>query len=166
MRRRSGGLRMAFVITLLAGMQFTVRPFLGNPLVAPDFLVLALLVYAIRSRPGAGATAGFVVGILLDAMAPAAFGANALAHTVVGYLAAWGKAVFFADNVLVNAGFFFVGVWFRNLIVILASGRGVGGGSLWHFVVWSPLMGLTTAVAGVIVLLVVRRWVEPRPAEL
>lgn len=164
MRRRSGT-RLAVVLALLAGLQFVLRPFLGDPRVAPDFLVLALLVYAIRSRPGGGAAAGFAVGILLDAMQPAAFGANALAHTVVGYLAAWGKAVFFADNVIVNAGVFFAGVWVRNVIVILASGQGAAGASLWHLLLWSPLMGLTTALAGVLVLLLVGRWLEPHLAE-
>ena len=37
------------------------------------------------------------------------------AHTVVGYLAAWGRAVFFADNMLVNAAFVAVGLWVRDL---------------------------------------------------
>ena len=69
-----------------------------------------------RSRPGDGALAGFAVGLVNDAMTPAAFGAGALAHTVVGYLAAWGRAVFFADNLLVNAAFVAVALWVRDLL--------------------------------------------------
>ena len=37
-----------------------------------------------------------------------------LANTLVGYAAAWGRAVFFADNLLVNAGFIAAGVWLRE----------------------------------------------------
>jgi len=64
----------------------------------------------------------------------------------------------------VNAGFFFAGVWVRNLIVIVASGQVRTGHPLWHVFVWSPLMGLTTAGAGVIVLLLLRRLGATRPA--
>ena len=74
--------------------------------------------------PGPRAVAGFLVGLIADALTPARFGAGALAHTVVGYLASWGRAVFFADNMLVNAGFVAVGLWLRDLIVLLASGGG------------------------------------------
>jgi rod shape-determining protein MreD len=161
-RRGSGALGLT--IAGLVALQFGVRPWLGDPRVAPDFLLLALLLYAIRSRPGSGALAGFAVGLLTDALAPAAFGAGALAHTVTGYLAAWGKAIFFADNVAVNAGFFLAGVWVRNLIVIVASGQVQSGHPLWHMLVWSPLMGLTTALVGVAVLLVLRRIGATRPA--
>ena len=40
----------------------------------------------------------------------------------MGYFAAWGRAVFFADNMLVNAGFVAVGLWLRDLIVLVTSG--------------------------------------------
>ena len=43
---------------------------------------------------------------------------------MVGYLAAQTRAFFFADNLLVNAGFLFGAVWLRDLIVLLASGSG------------------------------------------
>ena len=66
---------------------------------------------------------GFIVGLLEDALTPASFGAGMLSHTLVGYLSSWAKAVFFAENVLVNGGLFFVGTWLRNLILILASGK-------------------------------------------
>lgn len=164
MTRRGQGPAFTLTITVLVGLHFAVRPWLGDPRVAPDFLLLALLLYAIRSRPGTGALAGFGVGLLTDAIAPAAFGAGALAHTVTGYLAAWGKAIFFADNLAVNAGFFFAGVWIRNLIVIVASGQVRTGHPLWHVFVWSPLMGLSTALVGVLVLLLLRRFGATRPA--
>ena len=62
---------------------------------------------------------------------PRAFGAGALAHTVVGYLAAWGRAVFFADNLLVNAAFVAVALWLRDLILLVASGTAAGQVAGW-----------------------------------
>jgi rod shape-determining protein MreD len=154
--------RVAAVLLLLAVLHFVLRPFLGDFRGAPDLLLLALLVFAIRARPGEAAVAGFAVGLLVDALTPVAFGAGALAHTVVGYLAAWGKAVFFAENVVVSAGFFFVGSWTRDVLVLVV-GRHMDSSALaWQLTVWSPLKALTTAIAGAVVLLAFRRWLQIR----
>lgn len=148
---------------LLVVLQFTVRNRLGiDARLAPDFLLLALLVYTTRARPGAGAGAGFLVGLLGDALTPASFGAGALAHTVVGYLSSRAKTVFFAENLLVNGGLFFVATWLRNFIVALASGKLVGPQLMWELLVWSPLQGLTTALTGVVILALFRPWLTVR----
>lgn len=154
--------RLVSVLLLLVTLHFALRPFLGDARVAPDLLMLALLIYAIQARPGDAAIAGFVVGLVADALTPVAFGAGALAHTCVAYLAAWGKAVFFAESIPVSAGFFLAGTWLRDLLVLVA-GRHLGERTLlWQLVVWSPLKALTTAVAGVIVLALFRRWLDVR----
>ena len=151
---------MGLLLGLLVVMHFTVRPWLGNPRWAPDFLMLALMMYAIRVRPGRAAIAGFVVGIVGDALSQVAFGAGALAHTVVGYLQAWGKDVFFPDNFLVNAGFLFAGVWVRDLLVLLASGRVVGQALLWQLGTWSVLLAATTTAVGLILMSMFRGWLR------
>ncbi len=160
--------RLGSVLLLLVVFQFGLRPLPGDPRViriAPDFLLLALLVYAIRARPGQGAVAGFFVGLIADSLSPAAFGAGALAHTMIGYFAAWGKAIFFADNLFVNASFFFLGTWVRDVLVLLV-GRHVDGSALWWQIGYlSPLKSLTTAAAGLLVLLVFRRWLDIRIGE-
>lgn len=156
------------VLLLLVLLQFSIRPLLGDPgivRVAPDFLLLALLILANRSRPGHGAIAGFVVGLVTDALSTAAFGAGALAHTVVGYFAAWGKAVFFADNLFVNAVFFFVGTWARDVLVLLFGRHVEGPALIWQVVYLSPLKALTTATAGIVILLIFRRWLNVRISE-
>ncbi len=160
--------RLAALLLLLAVLQFTVRPLPGDPRierVMPDFLFLALIVYAIRARPGQGAVAGFVVGIVTDSLSPAAFGAGALAHTVIGYLAAWGKAVFFADNLFVNAAFIFVGTWARDLLVLLIGRHVQGAAVYWQIGYVSPLKALSTAIAGIAVLLLFRRLLHIRIRE-
>jgi rod shape-determining protein MreD len=153
--------RLWAVLGLLAVLHFAVRPRLGMPSIAPDFLMLALLLYAIRSRPGTAALAGFLVGLAGDAVAPSRIGAGALAHTVVGYLAAWGRAVFFPDNLFVNGLVIAIGVWIRNAIVLIASGPSAGGLTM-ALLVWSPLQAITTAITAALVLVLFQRWLDIR----
>ena len=157
--------RLAAILFLLATSQFILRPWLGGKRWAPDFLLIALLVYSIRSSPGRASIAGFLVGLFADALNPVAFGAAALAHTVVGYLSAWGKAVFFAENLLVAGGFFFAGTWIRDVLVLLAGGYAGGSMFFWQIAVWSPLKALTTAIVGVVVLVTFQRWLQVRITE-
>ena len=163
MIERSRG-KLAIVLLLLLLLQFYVRPRVWDSRAAPDFVMLGLLVYATRARPGAAAVAGFLTGLMMDSLGPSRFGAAALANTMVGYMAAWGRAVFFADNLLVHAGFIWAGVWIRDLVVLTANGT-AGQTLLWQLTIWSPLQGLTTAVAGVVVLVVFRDWLAIRLEE-
>jgi rod shape-determining protein MreD len=154
-RRGEGRLFLGFV--LLFALHFYVRPRVFDGRAAPDFLLCALMLVAVRSRPGWAAVAGFLVGLASDVLTPAAFGAGALAHTVVAYIAAWGRAVFFPDNLLVNAGLFAGGVWLRNAIVLPASATPPGQLSS-GLLVWAPLQAVSTAAAGLLLLLLFRDW--------
>ncbi|HXH63392.1 MAG TPA: rod shape-determining protein MreD [Gemmatimonadales bacterium] len=163
--RRTDKYRVLLVLAGLVVLHFSVRSRMGNDRVAPDFLLLALMIYSIRATPGKGAAAGFVIGLLRDALTPASFGAGALAHTLVGYLSSWAKAVFFAENIFVNGCVFFAGTWFRNLVVALASGKLKGGQLGWELLVWAPLQSLTTALAGMLVLWIFGRWLAIRLSD-
>jgi rod shape-determining protein MreD len=154
---RANRVQLVLVMALLVLLHFYLRPRIGSARVSPDFLLIALVLFAMRAGPGAGALAGFVVGVVNDALTPAAFGAGALAHTVVGYLAAWGRAVFFADNLLVNAAFVAVALWLRDLILLLASGTAQGR-LLVELTLNSPLQALSTAVVALLVLAAFREW--------
>ena len=154
---RANRVQLVLVMGLLVLLHFYLRPRLGSARVSTDFLLIGLVLFAMRAGPGAGALAGFAVGVVNDALTPAAFGAGALAHTVVGYLAAWGRAVFFADNLLVNAAFVAVAVWVRNFILLLASGTGQGR-LLMELTLNSPLQALSTAVVALLVLAAFREW--------
>ena len=153
--RRVTRAQLALVLLLLVVLQFYIRPRLWNARVSPDFLLIGLMLFAMRSGAGAGALAGFLVGLIEDTLTPARFGAAALAHTVVGYLAAWGRAVFFADNMLVNAGFVAVGLWLRDLIVLVASETDHRQ-LLTELTFYSPIQALTTAGFALVVLLTFR----------
>jgi rod shape-determining protein MreD len=155
MSRRVTRVQLVLVLMLLLFLQFYLRPRLWNARVSPDFLLIGLMLFAMRSSAGLGALAGFIVGMMEDTLAPARFGASALAHTLVGYLAAWGRSVFFADNMIVNAGFVAVGLWLRDLIILLASGtdhRQV----LIELTLYSPIQALTTAAFALAVLVTFR----------
>jgi rod shape-determining protein MreD len=158
---RGNRIAIAIVMLALLVLEFYARPRIWESRTSPDFLMIGLLIFAMGSRPGTGAIAGFVVGMVTDSLTPARVGAGMLAHTIVGYLASWARAVFFAENVLVHAGMFFGGVLLRNLIVLAASGT--SRGSFVHEVlVLAPLQAASTAVAGVIVLYVVQEWLDIR----
>lgn len=161
MSTRNARLHLTLIMGLLVLLHFYVRPRFGPARLSPDLLLFALVTFAMRSGPGAGAVAGFLIGLINDALAPARFGASTLAHTVVGYAAAWGRAVFFADNLLVTAGFVAVGLWLRDLILLVASGA--GGAELGAtLALYAPLQGIITAAAGAIVLFAARQFFDLR----
>lgn len=146
---------LVVVFVLLVVLHFTLRPVLAWR--APvDFLVIALLLVAVRTRPGVAALAGFALGLLSDALTPESFGAGALAMTIVGFGASWLKAAFFADNIALNGIFIFAGKWAFDTIFLLAEHRLQGADLLVQVLLWSPLAAAATAIAGLVVLLTVR----------
>ena len=126
-----------------------------------DFLVLALLLSAIRVRPAFGALIGLALGIVSDSLTPDALGAGAVAMTIVGYLASWLKAVFFADNIALNAFFFFLGKWIFDVIYFSVEQRIGGVELIQQLLLWSPLSAAATAMAGVLLLFIMRPLLEP-----
>src|SRR6185369_4911613 len=139
------------------------RPLLGWR-ASIDFLLIALVFGAVRMRPAGAAVYGFLLGLAADSLSPGAFGAGALAATIVGFAASWLKAVFFADNLALNGFFLFLGKWLFDLVFILV-GRGLHGTELaMQIFVWSPLSAAVTAVAGVLALSLLRPLMEVRNA--
>jgi rod shape-determining protein MreD len=158
-----GTVRALLTFIILVLLHYTLRPLLGWR--APmDFLLLALLLASIRVRPAVAALIGLAMGIVADSLTPDALGAGAIAMTIVGYLASWLKAVFFADNLALNAFFFFLGKWLFDAIYFTVEQRLGGIELLQQILLWSPLSAAATAVAGVLLLLVMRPMLEPARA--
>jgi rod shape-determining protein MreD len=147
--------RTLVAVVVLVVLHYTLRPFLAWR-ASPDFLIIALLLLAIRVRPGTAALLGFVMGLTSDSLALHAFGAGALAMTLVGFAASWLKAVFFADDLMLNALFFFAGKWAFDVIFLLAEHRLDPGELVIEVLVWSPLKGVVTALFGLLTLLILR----------
>lgn len=156
-------LRAVFVFALLVVLHYTIRPLLGWH-VSIDFLVVGVLLMAVRVRPGTAALIGFLTGIVADSLTPATFGAGALAMTGIGFAASWLKAVFFADNIVLHAFFFFIGKWVFDAIFLFAARGSSLGEYATQLFLWSPLSAALTAVTGVVMLLIFRALLEPQAA--
>src|SRR5919206_2483212 len=102
--REWSGLRTALAFVILIVLHYTVRPLLAWR-ADPDFLLIALLLVAIRVRPGAAAVVGFAMGLVADSVAFHAFGAAALAMSLVRYSALRPKAVLFRGQSVPHAPF-------------------------------------------------------------
>lgn len=159
--RSTDRVRIGLVVLLLIFTDAYLLPSVVTGPWVPDLLLLALLLLAIRQSPGAAAVIGFAVGLVADVLSPAHFGAGILAHVLVGWGASWGRSVFFADNLFVNAALFALGTWVRNLIVLLLSGTAASS-LLVQLTVWSPLQGLSTAAVGMVVVVLFRDWLAIR----
>ena len=158
-----GAIRAIISFLIFVVLHYTLRPLLGWR--APmDFLVLALLLAAVRVRPSTAAVIGFVLGLISDSLAPDALGAGALAMTVVGFGASYLKAVFFADNLVLNAFFFFLGKWVFDILYFIGEQRLHGFELLQQLLLWSPLSAAVTAAVGVLLLFIMRPLLEPSPA--
>ncbi|MGQ0765432.1 MAG: rod shape-determining protein MreD [Gemmatimonadota bacterium] len=158
-------IRAAILFLILVALHFLLLPLLDWR-VSMDFLVIAILLGAVRMRPGSAALLGFVTGLLADSVTPASFGAGALALTILGFSASWLKALFFSDNFLLHAFFFFVGKWAYDIIYAVAQ-QGSGRPFievLVQLVLWSPLAAALTAVTGLAVLLLFRGMLETGPS--
>jgi len=153
--------RTAIVCVILIVLHYTLRPLLGWR-ASIDFLLIALVFGSVRMRPAGAALFGFVLGISADSLALGAFGAGALAATIVAFSASWLKAVFFADNLALNAFFLFVGKWLFDLVYVLMERRMHGVEMLMQIIVWSPLAAAVTAVAGAIAITMLRPILEVR----
>lgn len=153
-------LRTALAFVILVVLHYTLRPMLAWR-AEPDFLLIATLLVAIRVRPGVAAVLGFALGLVSDSLAVHAFGAGALAMAVIAFSASYLKAVFFADNMALNAFFFFVGKWGFNTLYLLVEHRFTGGELVEQIFVWSVLSAAVTAFVGLAVLLILRPILRP-----
>jgi rod shape-determining protein MreD len=159
----TGAVRTILVCAILIVLHYTLRPLLAWR-ASIDFMIVALLLGAVRMRPGAAAVYGFVLGLIADSLGVTVFGAAALGMSIVGFAASWLKAVFFADNLALNGFFLFVAKWVFDLIFLLMGAMSGGGSSdlVMQIFVWSPLAAAVTAVAGVLVLSVLKPLMEVR----
>jgi rod shape-determining protein MreD len=155
--------RTGILCAILIFLHYTLRPLLSWR-AAPDFLIIALLLASVRLRPGVAALFGFILGLASDSVALGSFGAGALAMTLIGYTWSRLKAVFFADHVLLNGFFLFLGKWAYEIVMNLVERRMQGAELVMQILVWSSLSAAVTAVAGVLVLMLLRPVLETRSA--
>lgn len=121
----SGPLRVWLVVGLLGVLHFVLHLGLGLDEAAPDLLTVGLLLAVREVEPGTGAGIGFAFGLLEDAYSALAFGANALALTVVGAVGARSRDLFVGDSLMFLVVYLFVGKWSRDLLYWVLAGEGL-----------------------------------------
>ena len=156
-------IKVAIAFIILVILHYTLRPLLAWR-ASIDFLVIALLLVAVRARPGVAAAVGLGLGFVADSLVLSAFGASALAMSAIGFAAAWLKAVFFADNLMLNGFFFFLGKLAFDMVYLFTESRVGGGELLAELLVWSPLRAAVTAAAGLLMLALLRPLLQPADA--
>lgn len=130
-------------VALLATVHFLARPALTAEPWAPDLLTGAVLLTALGTRAGAAAVLGCVLGLLEGAMALGGLGGTALAYTVLGYVTARWRDLFFADLPFLLFLYLFVGCWVTKLVMTVVEGAGLG----WTYALLSaPLSAALTAL--------------------
>jgi rod shape-determining protein MreD len=138
-------------VTFLVLLHFGLHTGFGLGAVAPDLLSVALLVVAREVGTGTGAGIGFGFGLLEDAFSALAFGANAVAMTVVGALGTRTRDLFVGDSIYFLPSYFFAGKWLKDLVYWMAAGDAVRGPFVQEILVESPVAAVYAAVVGTVV---------------
>lgn len=139
---------------MLAFLHFALRPVIDPWFARPNLLVCAVLVAALKLRPGAAAGVGFALGLLEDAWALADLGMSALLLVLMGYLGSQTREQFVGEEPLFMGTYMFIGTWLYQAAVYLRLGA--GGDALSYLLVESPLDALATSAVGYVALLLVR----------
>jgi hypothetical protein len=153
--RVAGGWGFPVLIGLLVVLHFVLRIGLGLGALAPDLLVVALLLTARFSRAGTAAGVGFGLGVLEGAMVPVQFGASALVLVILGFLGARSRDLVASDGAVFLAVYLFAGKWLFDVLFAVVTG-GIFRPTVANLVLISPLEALYAAAVGVIVVALYR----------
>lgn len=139
-------------VALLAVVHFLARPALTGSTWLPDLLTGAVLLTALGARAGVAAAVGFVLGMLEGAMALGGLGGTGLLYTLLGYLTARWRELFFADLPFLLLLYLFFGCWITRLVMTTVVDTPLS----WSYaLVSAPISSAVTAlVCGVGTLLV------------
>ena len=144
------GTRWTFLVFVaaLVVLHFVLRVGLGLGILAPDLLVIALLLASRRLRPGTAAALGFFLGLLEGSVVDTLFGSASLALAVLGYLGSRSREWLAGDDPLTLVAFFFAGTLLYNLLLYVLLAVSGAGGSLMALLIPSLLASLYAAAVG------------------
>ncbi|CAN5726318.1 hypothetical protein BH23GEM6_BH23GEM6_22400 [soil metagenome] len=142
-------------IALLVVLHFVLRIGMGLQQLAPDLLVIAVLIAAREVRAGSAAGIGLLLGILDGAVVPFTLGASALVLTVLGFAGSRTREIAAGDNYLFLALYLFLGKWLFDSLLFLVTGEAFRAGASYLLLV-SPLTALYAAAAGLVGLITYR----------
>lgn len=147
----NGSARWGFwiFIAVLVVLHFVLRIGLGFAQLAPDLLLVALLLAAREMRAGFAAGLGLLLGILDGAVIPFALGASALVLTILGFAGGRSRDLFAGDSFIFLALYLFAGKWLYDTLLFLVTGDLFQPGASYLLLV-SPLTALYAAAAGLV----------------
>lgn len=164
-RPATNRLGLAILVLALVAAHYGLRPALAWR-GGVDFLLIGVLVVAVRVRPGAAALVGSLAGLAADALAPGAFGAGVLAMTAVAAASSWLKARFFSEHLLLTGAFIVGGKLAFDAVYLLAEQRLAAGAVIRQLLGWSLVAAVVTAVAGLAVLVMFRPFTDVERSRL
>jgi rod shape-determining protein MreD len=145
---------LGLVVGALAVMHFLLHVGFGVGGAAPDLLTVALLLGAREMRPGWASGLGLVFGVLEDALSVVAFGANAVAMTLVATAGARSRELFVGDSLIFAVSYFFIGKWLRDIVHWFLVGDELRRPFLEQVVLNGMAGAAYAAVVGVAILLI------------
>jgi rod shape-determining protein MreD len=155
-----GSWRVWATVGVLALLHFLLHLGLGLGNVAPDLLTISLLLAAREVGMGTAAGIGFAFGLLLDAFSLLAFGANAVAMTLLGASGARTRDLFVGDSFFFVVSYLFLGKWVKDLLYWVLVGEGIREPFVQAVLVESSMNALYAAAVGVLVVTVTGAWWE------
>ncbi|TVR64374.1 MAG: rod shape-determining protein MreD [Gemmatimonadales bacterium] len=151
------------ILVALPLLHFTLHVGLGLERGAPDLLAVGLLLLARELRTGTAAGVGFMLGLLEDAFSLLAFGANALACTLLGIVGSRSRELFLGESVFFLVSYLFLGTWLRGALHWLLSGDEVRSGAAVSLLINGPVDAAYATAVGVALLFVTGAWrTDPR----
>lgn len=137
------------VVVYLA-LQSAVADRIAIGSVAPDFVVVCVVLFGLQRGPIMGSLFGFVVGLVVDLGNPGFLGLNALTKSVLGYGAGrMGSAT--SPGVLVLFIVFFVAAFAHDILYLIVFMWPHVGSALMTVLTVALPSALYTAVAGIVV---------------
>ena len=138
---------LVFVVALVV-LHFVLQQGLGLGWLAPNLLVIALLLASRRLRPGTAAALGFALGLLEGSANDFVFGSSSLALVVLGYLGSRSREWLAGDDPLTLVAYFFAGTLLYHVLLSILLAMGGAGGSPMALLIPALLGSLYAAAVG------------------
>ena len=152
--RSNTGFWVFFIFLIVAHFFLHLALGLGDS--APDLLTVGLLLAVRRARASVAAFLGLVLGVLNDALASVAFGAEAVVLTLVGFLGARSRDLFEGDSLLFIGAYLFLGKWLHDAAYYTLAHQLARGDVVTRLFMQAPVAALYAAGAGIVAMLVYR----------
>lgn len=118
--------------------------------IAPDFIILVVVLSALHRGTIAGSLTGFLMGLVQDLSNPGFLGLNALTKSLLGYFAGQAREKTFPENAVFLGGLFFVCALGHDIVyLIFFHWPGIGATFSAIFAIALP-SAVYTALVGVL----------------